>query len=284
MTSGITEHVLEVGDVRLVIDLESGGRLSRWWVGDQQLLVDHGPAPEERGMYVMAPWAGRLRENALVWQGQRHEFAPTYGGWAMHGLGVASPAAVISDVAEHEHAAVTVAVTPAEGWPWPLGIELTWDLTPRVLTTTISVHAADAQFPVTVGWHPWFARQLAGGAVIRWTAESTLLAERGQDYLPNGRLLPIAEVEGPFDDAFVVPSGRASVAWPGALSIDIVNDAPWFVIFDQLPDAVCVEPQSGPPNGINDALVDMIPTAAPGQPHRMVTTWTMRDALPEDQD
>ena len=34
-------------------------------------------------------------------------------------------------------------------------------------------------------------------------------------------------------------------------------------MIDQLPDAVCVEPQSGPPNGINDALGGAIPTAAP---------------------
>ena len=70
--------------------------------------------------------------------------------------------------------------------------------------------------------------------------------------------------------------------WPGALQVDIANDADWYVVFDELPAAACIEPQSGPPNAFNDPLGQALPLASPSTPHHMVTRWTVRDDPPAD--
>lgn len=271
------EHRLEVGDVRLSIDLEAGGRAASWLVGDLSLLARHGVDPEESGMYPMAPWAGRLRDNAVSVHGHAHSFAPSYGPWAIHGLALGAPVEVLESEESADYTRLAVRVDHATGWPWPMAIDLVWELRPRVVTTSIIVHAFEDEFPVVVGWHPWFRRRLAVGESVQWRVDAEEMVERGEDHLPTGRLLPFAPDAGPFDDAFRAPSCRASVRWPGALTVDITNDAPWFVVFDELADAVCVEPQSGPPNGVNDGLGGPIPTAAPGRPHVMSTTWRLSD-------
>ena len=276
-------RTLEVGDVRLDIDLTRGGRAIRWDVGGYSVLAHHGDAHEENGMYPMAPWAGRLRDNAVSHRGGVHALEPSYGPWAIHGLALGAPAEILEDEGDAESARLVLRVDHDPGWPWPMAIDVVWELTPRLLSTSIIVHAFEDEFPAVVGWHPWFRRRLDSGAGVEWSVDADLLVERGSDHLPTGLLLPYDEAAGPFDDAFHAPSGVASVRWPGALRIDIVNDSPWFVVFDQLPDAVCVEPQSGPPDGVNAGLIEPIAMAAPGQPHVLTTTWRMLDDPLADQ-
>ena len=89
---------------------------------------------------------------------------------------------------------------------------------------------------------------------------------RGDDHLPTGEVVPYDPGDGPFDDAFRVPDGRATVSWPGALAIDIASDSDWYVVFDELPSFVCVEPQSGPPDGLRAGDSGMNWEARPSRP------------------
>jgi aldose 1-epimerase len=231
-------------------------------------------------MYPMAPWAGRVRDNSVSFRGARHALPPNYGEWAMHGTLATQPAEVLDHEAAADVARLVVRFGEHRGWPWPAAVDVEWELRERCLTTTITVHAYEDEFPAVVGWHPWFRRELDSGGPLQWALAATGRAERGEDYLPTGRILPFDASDGPFDDAFVVPSGRASVRWPGALTVEIASDGQWFVVFDQLSQAVCIEPQSGPPNGVNDGIDGPVPVAAPGRPHRLVTSWTVLDDLP----
>jgi aldose 1-epimerase len=62
--------------------------------------------------------------------------------------------------------------------------------------------------------------------------------------------------------------------------MDVTSSHDWFVIFDTLPNVVCIEPQSGPPNGINDGLVAPVAMVRPGQPITLVTTWRLTRGRP----
>ena len=277
------EVLLSVGDVELAIDLDRGARATRWSVGSHVLLAADGAHPFEYGMYPMGPWAGRLRDNAVRFRGTPHPLPVTYGEWAMHGTLAHQPAQVLDRESDADVARLVARIAEHPGWPWPTVVDIEWELRERCLTTTITVHAPEDEIPVVVGWHPWFRRELDTGGPMEWALAATERAERGEDYLPTGRLLPFDQGQGPFDDAFVVPDGRATVRWPGALTVEIAADSDWFVVFDQLPLSVCIEPQSGPPNGVNDGLGRSVRTAAPGLPHRLVTTWTMLDDPPGDR-
>ena len=266
---------LTVSDLKVVVDLDAGARAVGWSVGGLQLLARHGPHPVAYGMYPMAPWAGRVRGNSVEWAGHDHPLPVTFDGWAIHGTALSQAAAVIDLERTNESARLVARVEDHPGWPWPMAIDIGWEVRRREVTATITVHALVEPFPAVVGWHPWFRRDLGSGAPLEWTLDATERLERGADHLPTGRRVPFDPVEGPFDDAFVVPSGRGRVRWPGALAIDVVSDGGWYVVYDELDDAACLEPQTGPPDGLSGAAV-----AAPGTPHVMVTTWTISDDRP----
>ncbi len=277
------EHVLRSQDVELAVDLDAGARAVRWTVGDLSVLAHHGDHSVEHGMYPMAPWAGRVRNNIVRWGDYDYALPTTFASWALHGTVLDQAAEVIRSEADSDGAVLVARVAKSPTWPWPVAIDISWDLRGRTLTTEVIVHSEEFESPAVVGWHPWLLRDLGRGEPIEWSLEATQQVIRGGDYLPTPETKPFDRASGPFDDTFVVPSGVARLRWPGALVIDVHNDAPWYVVFDHHADAVCVEPQSGPPNGVNDGLGQSIPTAGPGRPHRMVTTWTMRDDQPVDQ-
>ena len=53
------------------------------------------------------------------------------------------------------------------------------------------------------------------------------------------------------DDAFTEVRGVPTVYWEDAISIKIESDAPYWVVYDQDPEGVCIEPQSAPPDAQN---------------------------------
>lgn len=125
-------------------------------------------------------------------------------------------------------------------------------------------------FPAQAGWHPWFRRTLDGSAAVLdftpgWQEE------RGDDHLPTGRR--IDPRPGPWDDCFGMPDGvDVTVTWPGVLALTVTSPEQWVVVYDEQEDAVCVEPQSGPPNGLNTAPRLVTPI----EPLETATTWTWR--------
>jgi len=42
-----------------------------------------------------------------------------------------------------------------------------------------------------------------------------------------------------------------TVSWEDVLQIKIESDAPYWVVYDQDPEGVCIEPQSAPPDAAN---------------------------------
>jgi aldose 1-epimerase len=73
--------------------------------------------------------------------------------------------------------------------------------------------------------------------------------ERGSDYMPTGKL--INPTPPPWDDAFTQVRGVPTVSWEDVLQIKIESDAPYWVVYDQDPEGVCIEPQSAPPDAAN---------------------------------
>jgi galactose mutarotase-like enzyme len=257
---------LQTGDASICVDPEVGGRLVSWRVGDLELLGGRSRIPEEHGCYPMAPWAGRLRDNMVEFQGVRHDLPVTYSGWAMHGTVLGRPWRVIDATPQRLLLDTDLGGT----WPWPGSATLSWELGQRWLRSEICVECAEQPFPAEVGWHPWFRRRLALGGDLAWTVEAVALMERGPDHLPTGRRLDPSTVAGPYDDAFEVPDGRVELQWPGAMRLTCHSDTRWVTVFDELPDLVCIEPQTGPPGRLDPAAA----LVRPGSPKRASVTWT----------
>lgn len=261
---------IAAGGQRLAFDLALGGRASSWTVQRAdgtaiELLTRHSDAPIDHGMYVMAPWAGRIRGNAVG----AHLLAASHGPWAIHGTVPWRPV----EVSARSEDAITVE-QELQGWPYSGAVQASWALVDGGLETTIRVRAREEAFPATVGWHPWFPRVIDGvAAQVDLPATSQLV--RGDDALPTGDEIPFAAAYGTYDDAFRVPARRATVTWPGIVRVEVTASSDWFVLFDQLPDALCIEPQSGPPDGLRSTPFFAPAIVTPEQPLELRARWSV---------
>ncbi|MFG2890499.1 aldose 1-epimerase [Streptomyces sp. NPDC048248] len=282
---------LAAGDTELTVHPDNGCRIASLRVGGTELLRQGA----KYGCFPMVPWCGRLDHGqfrsgvSVGGPGQRHgvlhQMPINAAPHAIHGTGrnlrwrtarvTATTAAFTYDLAD-----------PAAPWPYPGKVTQLVELAEdgKSLTLTMGIEATDDSFPAQAGWHPWFVRHLGGpeggapgeasqgGDVevqLNFTAEWQ--EERGEDHLPTGgRLSP---QPGPWDDCFGMPQGvDVTLTWPGRLELKVASRAEWVVIYDEQEAAVCVEPQSGPPNGLNTRPRLVTPI----DPLEISTTWSWR--------
>lgn len=246
-----------------------GGRAGSLVVNGLELLARDNDGPLGWGWYPMAPWPGRLRDNAVRWDGRSHPMPVVLDGWAMHGRVFDAPWQVLHADAHSAVLGIELGTGPGDPWPWSCQVRSTWTLTHDRLETGLEVRSNGEQFPAELGWHPWFRKDLAAGGPAVLDLPATAMFARGPDYLPTGELL--APGPGPYDDTFELPEGaEVALRWPGALELRCRSDCRYVVVFDERPDSVCVEPQTGPPDWINrePGLV------RPGRPRTAHATWS----------
>lgn len=270
MTELIT---LRAETVEAVVDPDAGGRIASLRVDGLELLVTEGSGPLAWGCFPMVPWAGRMRDGILRWHGEEHVL-PTHllPPHAIHGTLFEAP----WDVVVGGPSSVTLAADLEP--PWPFGGRAIGRVTlaPASLRAELEVHAAARPMPAIVGWHPWFRRVLrdpAGAAVgqpVIVDLEAAGMLHRGLDGLPDGTVVRPIPPE-PWDDCFVDVVGAPGVHWPGALELRLESDAPCWVVYTEREEGVCVEPQTGPPNGLNTGEHAVVEPGAP-----LVSSMTMR--------
>ena len=258
--------VLRSATARLVVDPAQGGRMISLVVHGSELLVTEGMGPMMWGCYPMAPYAGRVRDGAFTFDGRDHRLPTTMPPHAIHGT-VLDRAWVIDGEAR-------LYVDLGPDWPFAGLVRQHVVLGAGGLKVTLTLEAAEPM-PATIGWHPWFRRILAGsgnaGAAPSAPAQlqftSSRMYERGDDGLPTGRL--VEPSEGPWDDCFVDVTTPPRLVWPGRLALEIASTCDHWVVYTEPDDAICVEPQTGPPNAIN--LAPQVVT--PGAPLTASMTW-----------
>lgn len=190
----------------------------------------------------MIPWCGRLPFGKLSYEGKSYEFPITSGDHANHGRSHLQSWSLEATSDE----SLTIRTELSEHWPFGGHVVQHFSLTNNALTVSAEVHAADQTMPAMIGWHPWFRRDIGKGteAELRFAAESIYVLD--DDEIPTGELSPVPE--GPWDNCFVGLADDPVISWPGALDLTVSSTFDHWVIYTQPEHALCVEPQSGPPN------------------------------------
>lgn len=262
---------LRAGRAAVVVDQADGGRLTSLTVGGTELLVTDGPTPLDRGCYPMAPYAGRVRRGCFVFAGVEHHLPLDLPPHAIHGTVHRRAWAAGGD-----GFAVVLTTDLGPAWPFRGRAEHRIDLAPDALHLRLTVEA-DEPFPASAGWHPWFRRRLDHGGPVELDVPAQRMWQRDADGIPSGALVPPGPgpsrrwpAIGHLDDCFTDLTGPPVLRWPGALEVVVESDCEHVVVFDERPDGVCVEPQTGPP----DALTLLPRVVAPGRP--LVTRCTLR--------
>jgi galactose mutarotase-like enzyme len=271
---------LTAGDAAVTVLPAAGCRIGSLRLGDVELLrTAQGPAVTDPqadvfgyGSFPMVPWAGRVEHGRFNNGPIRHQLPVDLPPHAAHGTAVRRAWRTAAPVASGEDGAVTAAFVCelTDPWPYPGRVTQLFELTPERLRITLSVEALVDSFPAQAGWHPWFRKQLRpGGPTAVLDFAPAWQEERGSDHLPTGRR--IDPLPGPWDDCFGLPDGvLASLSWGEELKLNVTSDCTWLVVFDQQDDALAVEPQSGPPNGLNTAPHLVTPI----EPLEVTTTWS----------
>jgi galactose mutarotase-like enzyme len=233
---------------------ESGGRIASIEVDGIDLLLTAADAdgPGDFGVFPMAPWAGRVRDGKFSFNGEEHQLTVNMPPHAIHGT-VRDGSWVIDDSDEHE---ARISCPLGRGWPWRGWCEQTFTLYPDRLEVRMSVLASGDPFPASAGWHPWFRKTIDGHeAEIDLPAQS--MYKRDDDGIPTGDL--VTPSSRPWDDCFTDLSGPPGLRWGDGLAVSIETDCPCLVVYDERANAVCVEPQTGPPDALNIAPVVVEP-------------------------
>jgi aldose 1-epimerase len=269
------DFTLTAGDAQVTVSPGNGGRITSLKAGGVELLRQG----ERYGSFPMAPWCGRIRDGRFRDGGTVRQMPLNAAPHAIHGT--ARDHAWNVARREADEAVITLDLT--DPWPYPARITQVFALTGDALTLTMAIEAHESSFPAQLGWHPWFNRRLdgAGGDTEAGgdTAEGARIEfapdwqeERGEDHLPTGNRLE-KPLPGPWDDCFGMTRGvDVTLVWPGRMELKVTSPEKWVVVYDEQDAAVCVEPQTGPPNGLNTTPRLVTPL----EPLEATTTWSWR--------
>lgn len=263
---------LHSGDVVAVLDPATGGRLTSLNVAGDELLAT---VPEDvrekvlaadplrgrdwyRGSFPLAPWAGTLHDGAFEFDGRQH--ALPLGGGAVHGL-VAERAWDVVGVPTETSADLAVRIGPQlpGGWPFDGLVRQSFHLDGSALRMRLEVHCPAGSMPAIAGFHPWFRRSLGAGRAARVSfSPGRRLIHR------DGRHIATTDLGNrPWDDLFVDVSGPPSISWPDGPTLTLVSDAPIWVYYERMPEGFCLEPWTGPYDGLGTRWAAVV---SPGDP------------------
>ncbi|MFG2194938.1 aldose 1-epimerase [Streptomyces sp. NPDC048639] len=255
---------LEAGDAELTLLPALGCRIGSLRVGGTELLRQGA----KYGTFPMVPWCGRVDHGRFRDGAEMRQLPINNPPHAIHGTGRDT----VWRTARTDKTAAVCTYDLADPWPYQGRVTQLVELAEDSVTLTMGVETIGDSFPAQAGWHPWFLRNLGdGGADAEVSFAPEWQEERGEDHLPTGRRIP--PQPRPWDDCFGMPDGvDVTLTWPGQLELRVTSRAEWVVLYDEQPEAVCVEPQSGPPNGLN-TLPQLV---TPVEPLEISTTWTWR--------
>ncbi|MET7270496.1 MULTISPECIES: aldose epimerase family protein [Streptomyces] len=250
---------LTAGDAEATVLPGNGGRIGGLRVGGTELLRQG----DRYGCFPMVPWCGRIREGRFRDGAAVHRMPLNSPPHAIHGTardGAWRTARVTGDEA-------VITYDLVDPWPYSGRVTQVIALAEDALTLTMSVETYESSFPAQIGWHPWFNRTL-DGTDVAIAFDPAWQEERGDDHLPTGNRTD--PKPGPWDDCFGMPDGvDVTLTWPGRLELRVTSPEQWAVVYDEQEAAVCVEPQTGPPNGLN-TLPRLV---TPLEPLEATTTW-----------
>lgn len=253
-------HRLSAGRAVLEVDPEDGGRWTSLVVDGLELLsgadVEAVPPGVRHGCFVMAPLAGRTGYGVLDFRGCTWQLPVDAPPHALHGTVYDVPWIVVQS--EQDAVRASLALEARLGHPWPFAGTVRQELVLSAdgLSARLLLRADEAM-PVVLGYHPWFARRLARGGDLRLDFAPVQQYVRGDDGLPTGEL--VEPRPGPYDDCFRGTTAPPRLVWPDALDVVLTSSADHWVLFDERPDVLCLEPQTGPPDAVALSLADVVP-------------------------
>ena len=237
---------IDDAEFQINIDLDNGARISSLLWREMQVTVPFRGSLLNYGWYGLGPWAGRIRDGLIKDSSGKVFELPTNidPPNAIHGFGFTSS---WQDIGPGR--ALLQLPAPYNGATLEQKIEVLDD----AIRWSLEYDANGCELPAWLGLHPWFARDIGAGSELELQFNPGKMLQRDNDGLPTGEL--VAPSKGAWDDAFTEVRGVPSLIWDDVLQIDIESDAPWWVVYTEDSEGICIEPQTAPPDAANLNLI-----------------------------
>ena len=248
---------LSSGYVEIVIDAEHGARLSSVRFSETELLVQRTNDDSfSWGCYPMAPWAGRTRNGIFVHQGTSAQLPINSPPHAIHGLVHDAGWQVVNT----SPTSATMRVDLDQRWPFAGWVEHRITVNSTSVNLQLTVHATEhndeiISMPAQVGWHPWFVRP------VQLEDEFKTMYVRDSDGIAGAQRVQQQHdlMHSPLDDCFTDAVAAPLLKYDNGLVVRLESDCSHWVVYNEPSHAICVEPQSGPPNGLNSEPLAVSP-------------------------
>ena len=244
---------LSVGDTRVDVAPDVGGRVANITHRGVDLLIgpQHSTAssPLAWGCYPMVPWCGRIGNGQFSWDEWDIHLELNAGNHAMHGTVFDVPWTVDAVTDRRVQMSCSLA---RRGWPFKGEVLHVIDIEDGHVSMALEVRAYEAM-PVQIGWHPWFVKPVALATTF------TSMYVRAADYSTTEQC--VQPTSSPWDDCFL--GGEVQSFVVGDVTVSLKSSCDHWVIYDMPTHATCIEPQSGPPNGVNIGHIDVARAGTP---------------------
>jgi aldose 1-epimerase len=239
-------------------------------------LLSGKAKPTRSGIPLLFPFAGRIRDRQLTFEGKTYDIADTLDDFdqPIHGFVLKRPWRVVEQSRERitgEFQASVDDPSLLSKWPADYRIRVSYQLTERALRSDIEVYNPDTKLlPFSLGTHPYFRLPLASEGKINqcilqvparyhWGLSDRLIPTYSLHSTPLTQQLSAGLTIGEtqLDDLltdllFEGPTFQASVADPDSqlrLTVEFGKEFANCVIF--IPphrEALCIEPYSSAPD------------------------------------
>ena len=228
--------------ISIAIDLDQGARLASVQWRDMQFAVPFRGQDLTWGWFSMVPFAGRIKDGIVKdSKGSKYQlpnnFDPPH---ALIGYGAQSSWEDIGGGRQFLELP-----TPFNG----ATVTQSYEILDNAIRWSLDYESHGCDLPVTLGFHPWFAREIGKGDSAELFFAANKMFKRGDDYLPTGEI--ITPTQPPWDDTFMEIKGVPEINWPGAARLTMECDTPYWMVYSQDEDGICIEPVTAPPNAQN---------------------------------
>jgi aldose 1-epimerase len=241
--------------------------------------------PTRSGIPLLFPFAGRIRDPLLTFEGKTYDIADTLDdfGQPIHGFVLKRPWRVVAkslDSVTGEFQASVDDPTLLAKWPADYRIRVSYQLAEHSLRSEVEVFNPDTRLlPFTLGTHPYFRLPLASGGTL---GQCVLRVPARYHWRLSDRLIPTCELHATplteqltagltlgdmrldellTDLEFVERRFQATVTDPAAqlrLTVEFGNEFANCVLF--IPphrEAVCIEPYTSSPDAFRMQTMGM---------------------------
>ena len=228
--------------ISIGIDLDQGARLASVQWRDMQLVVPFRGQDLTWGWFSMSPFAGRIKDGVIKdAKGNKYQLPTNFDPpHALLGFGALSSWEDLGGGRQFLELP-----SPFSG----ATVTQSYEILDNAIRWSVDYEANGCGLPVTLGFHPWFAREIGKGDSAELVFKAKKMFKRSNDQIPTGEL--ISPSTQPWDDTFTEILSTPEIIWPGAARVTVESDTPYWHIYDQDEDGVCIEPVTAPPDAQN---------------------------------